>query len=65
MSQLTAYDLRTKTKDVPFTEVTISRTSRGGYIAKGTNAAGNKMSSILSESKALAAIEAGTAKKDF
>ena len=62
---LTAYDLRAKEKNVPFTEVTISKTSRGGYIAKGLNASGNKMSTILSEAKALAAIEAGTAKQDF
>jgi hypothetical protein len=62
---LTAYDLRAKEKNVPFTEVTISKTSRGGYIAKGLNASGNKMSAILSEAKALAAIEAGTAKQDF
>jgi hypothetical protein len=62
---LTAYDLKAKQKDVPFTEVTIEKTSRGGYIAKGVNASGNKMSTILSEAKALAAIEAGTAKKGF
>jgi hypothetical protein len=65
VTQLTAYDLKAKQKDVPFTEVTISKTSRGGYIAKGVNASGNKMSTILSESKALAAIEAGIAKQDF
>ena len=62
---LTAYDLKSKTKDVPFTEVPIEKTSRGGYIAKGLNAAGNKMTTLLSESKALAAIEAGTATKGF
>jgi hypothetical protein len=62
---LTAYDLKRKEKDVPFTEVTIEKTKRGGYIAKGVNAFGNKMSGILSEAKALAAIEAGTAKKGF
>jgi hypothetical protein len=65
MEQLTAYDLKTKTKAVPFTEVTISKTSRGGFIAKGTNSSGNKMTTILSEAKALAAIEAGIAKQDF
>lgn len=64
-TQLFAYDLKTKTKNVPFTEVTIEKTKRGGFIAKGVNAAGNKMSSILSEAKALAAIEAGIAKKGF
>ena len=48
---LTAYDLKAKQKDVPFTEVTIEKTKRGGYIAKGVNAAGNKMSSILSEDR--------------
>lgn len=62
---LTAYDLKAKVKDVPFTEVTIEKTSRGGYIAKGFNASGNKMTTLLSEAKALAAIEAGTAKRGF
>jgi molybdopterin biosynthesis enzyme len=65
MEQLVAYDLKAKQKEVPFVEVTISKTSRGGYIAKGTNASGNKMTTILSEAKALAAIEAGIAKQDF
>jgi hypothetical protein len=65
MAQLTAYDLKAKQKNVPFTEVTISKTSRGGYIAKGVNASGNKMSTILSEAKALEALAAGTAKQDF
>ena len=65
MAQLTAYDLKAKQKNVPFTEVTISKTSRGGYIAKGLNSYGNKMSTILSEAKALEAIAAGTAKQDF
>jgi hypothetical protein len=65
MEQLTAYDLKRKEKNVPFTEVTISKTARGGFIAKGLNGFGNKMSTILSEAKALAAIEAGIAKKDF
>lgn len=64
-TELCAYDLKRKEKNVPFTEATISKTKRGGYIAKGVNAYGNKMSSILSEAKALAAIEAGIAKKDF
>jgi hypothetical protein len=65
LTELCAYDLKRKEKNVPFTEVTISKTSRGGYIAKGVNGFGNKMSTILSESKALAAIEAGIAKQDF
>jgi hypothetical protein len=42
MEQLTAYDLKRKEKNVPFTEVAISKTSRGGYIAKGVNEFGNK-----------------------
>jgi hypothetical protein len=64
-TELCAYDLKRKEKNVPFTEVTISKTSRGGYIAKGLNGYGNKMSTILSEAKALEAIAAGTAKQDF
>jgi hypothetical protein len=60
-----AYCLKTKEKDVPMQNATISKTARGGYIAKGDDGKGNKMSAILSEEKALKAIADGVAKKDF
>lgn len=62
---LTAYCLKTKEKNVPMLDAVISKTSRGGYIAKGNDGNGNKMSAILSEAKALQAIKDKVAKKDF
>lgn len=62
---LTAYCLKTKEKNVPMHDAVISKTSRGGFIAKGTDGKGNKMSAILGEAKALQAIKDKVAKKDF
>ena len=60
-----AYCLKTKEKDVPMQNAVISKTARGGYIAKGDDGKGNKMSAILGEEKALQAIKDGVAKKEF
>lgn len=60
-----AYCLKTKEKNVPMHDAVVSKTARGGYIAKGNDGNGNKMSAILSEANALKAIEEGVAKKDF
>ncbi len=60
-----AYCLKTKEKNVPMQDAVISKTSRGGYIAKGNDGKGNKMSAILSETNALQAIKDGVAKQDF
>lgn len=60
-----AYCLKTKEKDVPMHNAVISKTAKGGYIAKGDDGKGNKMSAILSEANALKAIQDGVAKKDF
>lgn len=60
-----AYCLKTKEKDVPMQNAVISKTAKGGYIAKGDDGKGNKMSAILNEQKALQAIADGVAKKDF
>ena len=60
-----AYCLKTKEKDVPMHNAVISKTARGGYIAKGDDGKGNKMSAILGEAKALQAIKDGVAKKEF
>jgi len=46
-------------------DAVISKTARGGYIAKGNDGKGNKMSAILGEEKALQAIKDGVAKQDF
>lgn len=62
---LKAYCLKTKEKDVPMQNAAISKTARGGYIAKGDDGKGNKMSAILGEAKALQAIKDGVAKQEF
>ncbi|MFV0606141.1 MAG: hypothetical protein ACK5NK_09900 [Niabella sp.] len=62
---LTAYNVKTKEKNVPIQDAVISRTSKGGYIAKGHDGKGNKLTSLLGEEKALAAIKAGIAKQDW
>ncbi|HTO15313.1 MAG TPA: hypothetical protein VLZ83_06065 [Edaphocola sp.] len=62
---LTAYCLKTKEKNVPMHNAVISKTSRGGFIAKGEDESGNKMSAILGEAKALQAIKDKVAKQDF
>jgi len=60
-----AYCLKTKEKNVPMQEAVISKTAKGGYIANGHDGKGNKMAAILSEAKAMQAIEDGVAKKNF
>ena len=60
-----AYCLKTKEKNVPMEDAVVSKTAKGGYIANGTDGKGNKMAAILSEAKAMQAIEDGVAKKNF
>lgn len=60
-----AYCLKTKEKNVPMHNAVISKTAKGGYIAKGDDGKGNKMAAILNEEKALQAIKDKVAKKDF
>ncbi len=60
-----AYCLKTKEKNVPMHDAVVSKTSRGGYIAKGNDGKGNKMSAIMSEATALQALKDGVAKKEF
>ena len=62
---LTAYNVKTKEKNVPIQDAVVSRTAKGGYIAQGNDGKGNKLTALLSESKALAAIKAGTAKQNW
>ncbi|HOZ97757.1 MAG TPA: hypothetical protein PLS07_03245 [Niabella sp.] len=62
---LTAYNVKTKEKNVPIQDAVISRTAKGGYIAKGNDGKGNKLTALLGEEKALAAIKAGVAKQDW
>lgn len=60
-----AYCLKTKEKNVPMQDAVIEKTAKGGYIAKGHDGKGNKMSAILGEEKALQALKDGVATKGF
>ncbi len=62
---ITAYNVKTKEKNVPMKEAVITKTSRGGYMAQGNDGKGNKLTTMLSEAKALAAIKEGSAKKGW
>lgn len=65
MSQITAYNVKTKEKNVPMQDIVITKTARGGYMAQGTDGKGNKLTTMLGEAKALEAIKAGVAKQGW
>lgn len=58
---LTAYNVRTKEKNVPIQEAVISKTSKGAYMAKGVDANGGSLTTLLNGQKAYDAVKAGTA----
>ena len=62
---ITAYNVKTKEKNVPMKDAVITKTARGGYMAQGNDGKGNKLTSLMSEEKALAAIKAGIAKQGW
>ena len=64
-AMLTAYNVKTKEKNVPIQEAVITKTAKGAYMAQGHDGKGNKLTTLLSESKALAAIQAGVAKQGW
>jgi len=61
--QLTAYNVKTKEKGVPIHDAVITKTAKGAYMAQGHDGKGNKLTTLLNEAKALAAIKAGVAKR--
>ena len=64
--ELTAYCLKTKTKNVPFKgKPSLEQTSKGGYILKGEDASGNKMSAIISKTTAEESIKLNLVVKNF
>jgi len=63
--QLTAYNVKTKEKNVPIKDAVITRTAKGGYMVQGNDGKGNKLTALVGEEKALAAIKAGTAKQGY
>lgn len=63
MSKLTAYCLKTKTKNVPFEGTPVINKNGNRYMAQGTNKSGYAMAKIMGEAAALEAIKSGDAKK--
>jgi hypothetical protein len=59
---ITAYSVKTKTKNVPMIDPVIDVKS-GRYIATGKDSAGNKMAAILGKAAAEEHIKKGNAKK--
>jgi len=64
-NMLTAYNVKTKEKNVPIQDAVVTRTTKGGYMAQGHDGKGNKLTALVGEAKALEAIKAGTAKKGW
>ena len=62
---LTAYNVKTKEKNVPMHDAVITKTAKGAYMAQGNDVKGNKLTTLLGQEKALAAIEAGIAKQGW
>lgn len=64
MAKLVAYCLKTKKKE-EMQEAVVLKTAKGGYRAQGKTAEGHKISLMLSEEKANAAIAEGVATKGW
>jgi molybdopterin biosynthesis enzyme len=62
--KLIGYCMKTKQKE-EFAEAEITKTSKGGYMAKGKTKEGHSMCAMLSEANALKAIKENVAKKGF
>lgn len=62
---LTAYNVKTKEKNVPIMDAVITKTARGAYMAQGHDGKGNKLTTLMNEAKALAAIKEGIAKQGW
>ncbi len=62
---ITAYNVKTKEKNVPMHDAVITKTARGGYMAQGNDGKGSKLTSLLGEAKALQAIKDGVAKQGW
>jgi hypothetical protein len=63
--KLTAYNVKTKEKGVPILDAVIKKTAKGAYMVQGNDGKGNKLTTLVNEEKALAAIKAGVAKQDW
>ncbi len=62
---ITAYNVKTKEKNVVMHNAIISKTARGGYMAQGDDGKGSKLTCLMGAEKALNAIKEGVAKQNF
>lgn len=63
--KITAYNVKTKEKGVEMLDAVITKTAKGAYMAQGNDGKGNKLTTLMNEEKALAAIKAGIAKQGW
>ncbi len=63
--QLTAYNVKTKEKGVPIQDAVVTKTAKGAYMVQGHDGKGNKLTTLCNEAKAMAAINAGLAKRGW
>jgi hypothetical protein len=62
---ITAYNVKTKQKGVVMQDAVITKTAKGAYMAQGHDGKGNKLTTLMNEEKAMAAIKAGIAKQGW
>jgi len=63
--KITAYNVKTKEKGVEMFNAVITKTKKGAYMAQGDDGKGNKLTTLMNETKAMAAIAAGNAKQGW
>jgi hypothetical protein len=63
--QLTAYNVKTKEKNVPILDAVVTKTAKGAYMVKGVSKDGDKLTTLCNAEKAMAAIQAGVAKQGW
>jgi len=63
--KITAYNVKTKEKGVEMFDAVITKTAKGAYMAQGNDGKGNKLTTLMGEEKAMAAIKAGVAKQGW
>jgi hypothetical protein len=62
---LTAYNVKTKEKNVPVIDPVITKNSKGRYLVRGHDGNGTKLCAAISEATATAAVDAGAAKEGW
>ena len=56
---------KTKEEGVEMLDAVITKTAKGAYMAQGHDGKGNKLTTLMGEEKAMAAIKAGIAKQGW